>query len=242
MNSKDAMSRMEFGELPGATTPVLTADLLARIHELNLDYLDLLLAEQAVGDEGGQVQQLPVRVREGLAMLSPSARRALAAMPYTLYSLGFEDEGFWRFACDPAALLVPMSVRERYAPPRGPALHGSFCELALLYAWHVATSHRLASRVVYAMPEATARRLTATPLSLLKRIAANHPGLLMPRWPTNPGFWPDLVRFAATSDESRLATAKLLGNQLIAAELELAAGGTVHSPRLRARKLQFCKV
>lgn len=236
------MSRIDLDELPGATTPVLTQELLARIRELNLDYLELMLAEQATADEGGQLQHLPARVREALAMLPPSARSALAAMPYTLYSLGFEDDTFWRFACDPAALLAPMSVRERYAPARAAALHSSFCELALLYAWHVATSHRLASRVIYAMPEGTARRLAAVPLSLLKRIAVNHPGLLMPRWPTNPGFWPDLVRFAASNDESRLATAKLLGNQLIAAELELAAGGPVHSPRLRARKLQFYKV
>lgn len=238
------MSRIDLDELPGATTPVLTQELLARIRELNLDYLELMLAEQATADEGGQLQHLPARVREALAMLPPSARSALAAMPYTLYSLGFEDDTFWRFACDPAALLAPMSVRERYAPARAAALHSSFCELALLYAWHVATSHRLASRVIYAMPEGTARRLAAVPLSLLKRIAVNHPGLLMPRWPTNPGFWPDLVRFAASNDESRLATAKLLGNQLIAAELELASGvaGAIRSPRLRARKLQFCKV
>lgn len=235
-------TRADVEGLPGTTAPVLTAQLLARIHELNLDYLDLMLAEQATGEESGQLHHLPARVREALAMLSPAARSALAAMPYTLYSLGFEDESFWRLSCDPAALFAPMSVRERYAPPRSTALHGSFCELALLYAWHVATSHRLASRVVYAMPEATARRLAAAPLSLLKRIAANHPGLLVPRWPTNPGFWPDLVRFAGLNDEPRLTTAKLLGNQLIAAELELAAGGAVYSPRLRARKLQFYKV
>jgi hypothetical protein len=54
----------------------------------------------------------------------------------------------------------------------------------------------------------------------------------MPRWPTNPGFWPDLARFAAAGDQQRLATAKLLGSQLIAAELQ---GSAVQSPRLRAR-------
>jgi len=46
------------------------------------------------------------------------------------------------------------------------------------------------------------------------------------------GFWPDLVRFAVADDQQRLATAKVLGSQLIAAELQ---GSAVQSPRLRAR-------
>jgi hypothetical protein len=70
----------------------------------------------------------------------------------------------------------------------------------------------------------------------------------MPRWPTNPAFWPDLIRLAAANDTRRLGTARLLGTQLIAAELELACvlsrrdqrtAPLVASPRLRARKLQI---
>jgi hypothetical protein len=66
----------------------------------------------------------------------------------------------------------------------------------------------------------------------VRRLSVHHASLLMPRWPTNPGFWPDLVRFAAAGDHHRLATAKILGSQLIAAELQASA---LHSPRLRAR-------
>jgi hypothetical protein len=40
------------------------------------------------------------------------------------------------------------------------------------------------------------------------------------------------VRFAAAGEHQRLATAKLLGSQLIAAELQ---GSALQSPRLRAR-------
>jgi len=43
-------------ELPGASAPVLSAAVLARIHELNLDYIELLAAERnAVGANDGQL-------------------------------------------------------------------------------------------------------------------------------------------------------------------------------------------
>ena len=139
--------------------------------------------------------------------------------------------------------------RERLAyAVDGGAWQGAFCELALLHAWHVATCSPLAARMVYAMPEATAHRLAATPLWQVRRIADNHGDLLAPRWPTNPAFWPDLLYFAATGDAQRLGIAQLLGHQLIAAELEYAAardGGGKRappplwrSPRLRVRRLR----
>jgi hypothetical protein len=83
------------------------------------------------------------------------------------------------------------------------------------------------------MPDAIAQRLTAAPPWYVRRLAVHHASLLMPRWPTNPGFWPDLVHFAAAGDQQRLATAKVLGSQLIAAELQ---GSALQSPRLRARQ------
>jgi hypothetical protein len=232
-------------KLTGFTAPVLSANLLAHVHQLNLDYVELLIAERAAPHCCAQLQHLPVKLHSLLAALSPAARALLAALPFTLYSLGFEDEGFWRAACERLPTSVHASAEQRYAPAESPWPQGTFCDLALLHAWHVATSSRLASRVVYAMPDVTAVRLAATPLWRIKRIAADCPGLLMPRWPTNPGFWPDLLRFAVANDATRLATAKLLGSQLIAAELESAAPRaarayrSIRSPRLRARKLQF---
>lgn len=230
------MSRITTEVLPGPCAPVLSAALLARIHELNLDYVELLIAEHASAPSAAQLQYLSDKVRPALAALVSAARNRLASTPYTIYSLGFEDEGFWRAACEP--LVEPIELR--YARFSAAWLQGPFCEAALLHAWHVASSNRLAARVLYAMPEATALRLAATPLWQIRRIANDHPALLMPRWPTNPCFWSDLVRLAAAADEPRLATAKLLGSQLIAAELQ-SADGTGHpvgSPRLR-RKVRF---
>jgi hypothetical protein len=227
------MSRHFTEELPGASTPILSAAVLARIHELNLDYIELLATEHNAADASdGQLQHLPCKLHAAIAELSPTARASLAALPYTLYSLGFEDEKLWRALAQPAALAASMTMKERYSQSHGVSLQASLCEVALLYAWHVTTSSPLAARLIYAMPATVAERLAAAPPWYVKRLAVHHASLLLPRWPTNPGFWPDLLRFAVAGDEQRLATAKVLGSQLIAAELQ---GSAWKSPRLRAR-------
>jgi hypothetical protein len=235
------MSRIDTERLPGLFAPVLDSALLARIHDLNLDYVELLIAEHAAPSAAAQLQHLHGSVPAAIAALTPAASLALAATPFTLYSLGFEDEVSWLAVCE----RVPASLAERYARIEATSLQASFCELALLHAWHVATSNKLAAKVLYAMPDAISVRLAATPLWQIKRIASQHSELLLPRWPTNPAFWPDLVQFASLNDSRRLATAQLLGSQLIAAELEWSSGmrgaGRARmgpSPRLRAcRKL-----
>lgn len=227
-----------------ALAPVLEAALLARVQQLNLDYLELLIAER----DATQLQYLPRKQRIALAALSPCALRTLAAMPYTLYSLGFEDENFWDAVCTSATAETPETVMQRYSRVGDASAQYAFCKLALLHAWHVAATNRMASRVVYAMPHATAQRLASTPLWQIRCIAASYDVLMMPRWPTNPAFWPDLIRFAANNDVRRLQTTRLLGTQLISAELEVSCAlsrrnprnaSPVASPRLRARKLQM---
>jgi hypothetical protein len=231
---KHSMSRNLTEEMPGASAPVLSAAVLAQIHELNLDYIELLAAEHNAGSSSdGQLQHLPCKLHGMIAGLAPPARDSLAALPYTLYSLGFEDEKLWRSLEEPAALASSLCMSQRYAQAHSASLQASLCEIALLYAWHVATASPVAARLIYAMPESVAQRLTAAPPWYVRRLAVHHAVLLMPRWPTNPGFWPDLVHFAAAGDHQRLATAKLLGSQLIAAELQ---GSALQSPRLRARQ------
>jgi hypothetical protein len=228
------MRRNDTEDLPGASAPVLSTAVLARIHEINLDNIELLAEDHhGRGANDGQLQHLPCKLHATIASLTLSARASLAALPYTLYSLGFEDEKLWRSFAEPAAVASSLSMSERYTQPHSHSLQASLCEVALLYAWHVATASPLAARLIYSMPETVTQRLTAAPPWYVSRLAVLHASLLMPRWPTNPGFWPDLVHFAAAGDQQRLATAKVLGSQLIAAELQ---GPALQSPRLRARQ------
>jgi hypothetical protein len=216
---------------PGAVAPILTADLLGRVSQLNLDYLELLIAQYVRPDLGG-TRYLPDRVLESLRKTTPEARQMLAASAFSLYSVGFEDAEFWR-----AALRIDAQpIDDRYGVLSAALVQSSFCELALLHAWHVAVSHPIAARVVYGMPQPIIERMSQARLWQLRRIAIDYPGLLMPRWPANPCFWPEIIKFATLGDLQRFHTLQQLGHQLIAIELQ-ASGHARSAARERQRNL-----
>ena len=226
------MSKLIKDEVPFSAPPVLTDALLHRIHDLNLDYLRLLRNEQADPRGAAQLQHFPTKCLEHLAQCEEPALLKIARVPYTLYSLGFEDLKFWQAACG-----APEELSSRYCTNGSPWVQGPFYEVALLFAWHIANSSRLAARVLLAMPDALADLFAKTPLSQVRRIAVDYPGLLLPRWPTNPGFWPELVRFAQQNDRARFNNVKLLGTQLIATQLQAAEG--LDQRLLNAHRLQY---
>ena len=128
--------------------------------------------------------------------------RALARSPFTLYSLGFDDHDVLaRRAVTP--LQLRRSDRQRYALRRARLACRPFCEVALLHAWHVAISNRLAARVLFAMPMPLAACIAGTPLWRMRRIARRPSGAADAALADEPGFWPDLVRFAAARDATR---------------------------------------
>lgn len=211
------MQARDTDDMP-AYAPVLEPGLIARLQALNRDYLELIAAKYNAGGQPTHALPLPIRIAESIARLDAKQRHALACTAYSLYSLGFDNVTFWR--------TVSASGSDLPAPARyGAEIDGArdvFCEIALFAAWHSAVANPVAARVLYGMSDVVLESLCATPLWLVKRIAADHPRLLAPRWPLNRRFWPDLVRFAAQGDARRLATAQLLGNQLLAVELERA--------------------
>jgi len=219
------MSDVITDDQQGNVPPVLTAQLLAQVHALNLDYLELLAGDCGADGDVGQAVMLPEPQRFQLGKLPSLAHRQLAQLPFALYSLQFEDEAFWETVLgsglDNTAGLV---ARERYACTAGHAGQ-VFCELALLQAWHVAASNRLGARIVHVMPDAIAVSFARLPLWRVKRIAAEHPDLLKPRWATHPCFWADLLHFVRSGDPAGLAAAKLRGNQLVAAFFEPSCVG-----------------
>jgi hypothetical protein len=79
---------------------------------------------------------------------------------------------------------------------------------------------RRLARVILALRDDTARVFESIPLWRLQQIAHERPDLLTARWPDNPGFWPDLIRIARDGSSAQLESARLVGAQLIAQELE----------------------
>jgi hypothetical protein len=200
-----------------ASNPILTRSLLTRQYELNLDYLDLVVAEHT--SNCNAVRRLPDRVLDALVECTLEQRQALATATYSLYSLGFEDQYFWQAALR----MADEPIEAKYGVLSASIVEAAFCEIALMHAWHVAQSQPIAARVLYGMPTAIVNGMSVAKLWQLKRIAADYPGLLIPRWPTNPRFWPDLIKFARSGDLQRLHTAQQLGRQLMAVELQASA-------------------
>jgi hypothetical protein len=226
------MSKPIKDDLPFSAPPVLTDALLHRVYELNLDYLHVLRAEQLEAQRAAQLQHFSPKLIEHIAMADQAALQRMARAPYTLYSLGFEDLKLWQAAC-----AAREEMTSRYCTNTSAWVQGPFYEVALLFAWHIASSSRLAARVLLAMSDSLTELFAKTSLSQVRRIAIDYPGLLMPRWPANPIFWPDLVRFAQADDRTRLDNVKLLGTQLIAAQLQAAEGQDQRL--LNAHRLQY---
>jgi len=203
--------------LHGSLAPVLTPPALSAIHDLNSDYIELLVANR---DMPQFAASLPSTVIAGLADLSNTARRALAACPFALYSLGIEQQDFWR-SC--AGGFMVAEEASRYQSSMSLSAVSSFGISALFFAWHVASAQRMAAKVLFAMPDFAVDGLARLRLWELQRIASERAIQMKPRWPMNNGFWPDLVRFAARGDLERLNTTQLLGSQLIASDLRAQA-------------------
>lgn len=219
-------------------TPVLSTTLLARVHELNRSYVDLLVTQ--AGTRSVDPEGLPHKVLQALAQLPELARLKLAASPFALYTLGFEDQQFWRTVLGEGGVADRDDSLPDYYSSLSVSPTIAFCEIALFFAWHTAVVNRVAARVLFGMPEVLTERIVHTPLWRLRRIAKEFPGLLLPRWPANPGFWPDLVRFAAASDWRRLETGLLLGNQLTAVDLD-ATFDEGRAPGSRGRRVDIAK-
>ena len=200
-------------------TPVLTPPLLDRIRQLNLEYLQWVSAPAA--SLCAHADAMPGAIRQALGSLSPSTLQLVAAAPYALFSLGFEDQELWLPALsdDDACGLQVADSASTACHFQG---HAAFCETVIFFAWHVAVANRLAARMALGMPAAVIERLQSASFRKLQHIMRASPWLLMPRWPSNPRFWPDLLKCAALGNPDAVKEAHLLGSQLIASDLRVA--------------------
>lgn len=194
-----------------ARGPLLAPSAFALLARLNRYFIDLLLADRRSADA-----LLPVTVMDLLQATGDSQRDAMAACPYSLFRLEFPADD--RYGTD-----LPLRVHD---PPEGPyggqpsgAGWPAFVTAAWFFAWHLSRSSPLAVRLTLGMVPDVVSRLAELDPWQLHRLTGDEPGPLPPRWSGNPCFWPDLVRSAREADPARLFVARLLGIQLLAAEM-----------------------
>ena len=133
-----------------------------------------------------------------IVALPPARKAAIADCPYALFDLRFGDDPHWRSRLD-------IAVPDRVAEPgvSNPAVVG-FVRLALIYAWHLATSANLQARLSLGMDLRTAAVFADATLDRLTRIAVVEAPDLAPRWPRCTAFWDGLAEAAASADRTRL--------------------------------------
>jgi hypothetical protein len=81
----------------------------------------------------------------------------------------------------------------------------------------------MAARVMLGMREETAAILAPLQLWQIRQIAQRSYQMLSPRWPNNPYFWVDMLRYVTTKDAEHFKFARLMGTQLIARDMEPSA-------------------
>jgi hypothetical protein len=203
---------MKTTESDASAERILPGGAVAELVRLNRDYLDLIIASP-----GDSPVPLPLVVLQGLRAASAEALDAMAACSYGLFVLDTLRVGP---ADAPQATYVKDPVAERYGTgfPEGGAWP-AFTMAALSFAWQLSRQNLMSVRIMLGLSGTAAASMAAMDPWKLRSIAARQALPLQPRWSRNPCFWPDLLRSAGALDPLRLDLAKLLGMQLLAADL-----------------------
>ena len=124
------------------------AQTLASLRELNHRFLDLAAAHsESPGD-----LKMPKETAAPIASLSAEARAAAADCPYALFDLRFHDDAHWR-----ARLGESWRIADEAAVADDVT---AFTRLALFYAWHLASTPKLARAAVARHGRVDGRRLS----------------------------------------------------------------------------------
>ncbi|MDE2293878.1 MAG: hypothetical protein KGL36_00320 [Gammaproteobacteria bacterium] len=148
----------------------------------------------------------------GLVALPAARKASIADCPYALFDLRFDEDAYWRTRLE---IAMPDRVAES---PAGPPQVVAFVRLALIYAWHLATSANLQARLLFGMSARTARAFADETVVRLTQIADAEAVHLAPRWPRCSAFWDGLAEAAEAADRARLRRIQLYGLQLAVAK------------------------
>jgi hypothetical protein len=167
--------------------------------ELNGEFIGLAAEGLDLGLAAG--------VQQRIADLDDGGRRDLAAVPFALFGLGFDEEGAWTTLLSPCV----RDLEPGYVAARAPAER-----FALLALSTLRTCLRMASRSTSAwigLPPGTRRRLATLEIGLLPPVAACAAPRLRARQVLREPTWARLVDAIANRDERQLVILAALGRQ-----------------------------
>jgi hypothetical protein len=182
-------------------------ELLLSLKGLNHRFLELIASLPAGWDSG---QGLCGPISAQIAALTSSQKEAVANCPYALFDLRFHDDDHWR-----SRLREPAGCVAEVVPVSPDALE--FAQMAVFFAWHVASTSRFAAPLVLGMHPGTVGDFHSASIDRLPHLAAVEAVNLTARWSNCAAYWGALTAAAAEPHPARLKRIQLYGLQLAAA-------------------------
>jgi len=195
---------------------VLDAALRVSLRDLNARFLDCL---RRMPEEELELLGFVPAVARLLRATDAHSTLLIAACPYALFDAAFRRHEYWHAMCAGAgAGTVAVSGEDAALPPEHQQEYVTLTEMALFFAWHLATTNLLATRLVLGMSTATAELIRSSTLPAITGAVRTRRRLLRPRWPERTLFWRRLLAITPQSSFEEATVAQLTGIQLMATE------------------------
>jgi hypothetical protein len=214
----DEFKTEEADELPqtSAASPRWTgAPSIALAHGLNEQCVELVCDLAA----SSSIEDLPrfiLQNRDLWRLLEPEARKRVAAFPFVIIDLRFQDAESWQRALQ-GHLMSPIdSTHYNGIPPR---LFEDLLLETLLFARQAAREDMSVAKAMFAMNSSVATAIASLTLPQVRTIAIGNTHRLRVRWDSHPEFWGDLLVACRGRDERVLAALRRQGKLLFCGEL-----------------------
>ena len=204
--AKPLVAISSFTTQPVFPTALLDDSTLRSIHEMNETFL-CLVAERTIECPKEPPFGLRASLASHLGLLDAEAVKTIAACPYTLFDMAFDDIGPWR--------------RGALAFPASPALSDAvraFARMVAFFVWHLTRGDLLTAALALGMSPSTHRAWRALPLSAVDSGANWAAPRLAARWGYHRFFWNGLLAHSLQSPPPPAPGTHLLGLQLLAAD------------------------
>jgi hypothetical protein len=175
-------------------------------HQLNEQCIDLV-CELANDPAQQQLPQFVLQNRDLWRLLEPEARKRVAAFPFVIVKLRFNDTESWQQASDGH----PMTPADATLPPK---LFEDLALEILLFARQAAREDASVAKVMFAMTPAVVRLIASLTVSQVRAIAVANAGQLRVSWDNDPEFWGELLVACRSPDEKALAAIRRQGKLL----------------------------
>jgi hypothetical protein len=209
---------------------VLSTALRVSLRELNTRFLGCL--RRMPEDELSYLGFAPAVARL-LRACETEAMLVMAACPYALFDAAFRQHEYWQAICSATGTARRDVMTAPCAAAEYVAEYDALTEMALFFAWHLATTNGLATRLVLGMSSATAELIRSSTLPAIAGAMRTRRRLLRPRWPQRTLFWGRLLAITPQTSHEEATAAQLLGIQLMATEERLEELAAAPAARIR---------